>query len=154
MVGRGLPPRVVSDVQMRDSSAVLGSWEEILNEVGTRSGMWVGRPRYALVRSFVEGFGAAQDDDVLDGFQRWLSSQPQHHAIQNYSWSTLLLHELFPDRDRPTAVAWNVDDPANAGWPLPPDTPTGEDDLSYPHDDALAIAHLFRRLKEYLDTID
>ncbi len=28
------------------------------------------RPRYALVRSFVEGFGAAQDGDVLGGLSR------------------------------------------------------------------------------------
>ena len=114
--------------------------------------MWVGRPRYALVRSFVEGFGAARDDDVLTGFQHWISAQPQHQAVRNFAWSSLLLHEVFSDRDRPVAVSWDVDDPANADWPRPPDTPVNEDDLVYPDDDALAIEHLFRRLRDYLDT--
>ena len=53
---------------------MLGSWDELIDNVGPRPGMFVGRPRYALVRSFVEGFGAAKDDDVLRGFQQWLSS--------------------------------------------------------------------------------
>jgi hypothetical protein len=38
--------------------------------------MFVGRPRYALVRSFVEGFGAAKDDDVLQGFSNGLAISP------------------------------------------------------------------------------
>ena len=49
-------------------------WDELVDKMGPRPGMWVG-DRYALVRSFVGGFGAARNDDVLDGFQRWLSSQ-------------------------------------------------------------------------------
>jgi hypothetical protein len=112
-----------------------------------------GRARYALVRSFVEGFGAARDDDVLDGFQHWLSSQPQHNAIRNYTWPSLLLHEVFPERDRATVPSWQKD-PATADprWPLPPPAPVSEDDLAYPDDDAKAIAHLFARLREYLDT--
>jgi hypothetical protein len=64
---------------------VLGSWDELIDNVGPRAGMFVGRARYALVRSFVEGFGAAKDDDVLHGFQQWLSSQPQHRAIRNFA---------------------------------------------------------------------
>lgn len=75
---------------------MLGSWDELIDNVGRRSGMFVGRPRYALVRSFVEGFGAAKGDDVLAGFQQWLSSQPQNRGIRNFDWSSLLLHELFP----------------------------------------------------------
>jgi hypothetical protein len=31
-------------------------------------------------------------------------------------------------------------------------SPVGEDDLAYPDDDAKAIAHLFTRLREYLDS--
>jgi hypothetical protein len=46
--------------------------------------------RYALVRSFVEGFGTARDDDVLGEFQQWLSSQPQHRAISDFACSSLV----------------------------------------------------------------
>jgi hypothetical protein len=114
--------------------------------------MFVGRNRYALVRSFVEGFGAAKDDEVLQGFQQWLGSQPQHRAIQNYAWSSLLLHEVFPERDRVIRPTW-LEDPVTAdpSWPVPAPTPVREDDLSYPEDDATEIAHLFGRLQEYLD---
>jgi hypothetical protein len=130
---------------------VLGSWDELIDSVEPRPGMFVGRARYALVRSFVEGFGAAQDDDVLGGFQQWLSSQPQHHAISNFVWSSLLLHEVFPERDQVIRPSWQ-DDPATAdpGWPLPAPRPVSEDDLTYPEDDTKAIAHLFARLREYL----
>jgi hypothetical protein len=142
---------VASDA--RHNSAVLESWDELIDNVGPRPGMFVGRARYALVRSFVEGFGAAQDDDVLDGFQQWLSSQPQHRAISNFGWSSLLLHELFPERDRPIKPPWQ-DDAATAdpSWPLPPPHPVSEDDLAYPEDDTKAITHLFARLREYLDS--
>jgi hypothetical protein len=132
---------------------VLGSWDELIDNVGRRPGMFVGRNRYALVRSFVEGFGAAKADDVLQGFQQWLSSQPQHRGIQNYAWSSLLLHEVFPERDRVIRPSW-LDDPATAdpSWPVPAPAPVSEDDLTYPEDDAKAIAHLFARLREYLDS--
>jgi hypothetical protein len=137
----------------RHNLAVLGSWDELIDSVGRRPGMFVGRPRYALVRSFVEGFGAAKNDDVLDGFQQWLSSQPQHHAICNFAWPSLLLHEVFPERDRVIKPSWQ-EDPATAdpSWPLPPPSPVREDDLVYPEDDTKAIAHLFARLREYLDS--
>jgi hypothetical protein len=138
---------------VRHYSAVLGSWDELIDSVGRRPGMFVGRARYALVRSFVGGFGAARDDGVLDGFQRWLSGQPQHHAICNFAWFSLLLHEAFPERDRTTRPAWQ-EDPATADpdWPLPPPYPVSEDDLAYPEDDTKAIDHLFARLREYLDS--
>lgn len=137
----------------RHNSAVLGSWDELIDTVGLRPGMFVGRARYALVRSFVEGFGAAQDDDVLGGFQQWLSSQPQHRAINNFAWPSLLLHEVFPERDQVIRLSWQ-DAPATADscWPLPPPRPVSEDDLAYPEDDAKAIAHLFARLREYIDS--
>jgi hypothetical protein len=137
----------------RHNSAVLGSWDDLIDTVGPRPGMFAGRARYALVRSFVEGFGAARDDDVLGGFQRWLSSQPQHRAISNFAWSSLVLHEVFPERDQVIRPSWQ-DDPATADprWPLPPPCPVSEDDLAYPEDDTQAIAHLFARLREYLDT--
>jgi hypothetical protein len=132
---------------------VLGSWDELIDNVGPHAGMFVGRARYALVRSFVEGFGAAKDDDVLHGFQQWLSSQPQHRAIRNFAWSSLLLHEVFPERDRVVKLSWQ-EDPATAdpSWPVPPPSPVGEDDLVYPEDDRKAIAHLFARLRSYVDS--
>jgi hypothetical protein len=127
------------------------SWDELIDEVGRRPGMYVGRGRYSLVRSYVEGFGAAKDDGVLPGFQRWLSSQPQHGAICNFTWGSLLLHEVFPDRDRVAGPSWRQDPTtADPTWPLPAPFPVDEDDLTYPHDDAQAIAHLFSRLREYL----
>jgi hypothetical protein len=131
---------------------VLGSWDELIDNVGRRPGMFVGRARYSLVRSFVEGFAAAKDDDVLPGFQQWLSSQPQHRAMNNFTWCSLLLHEAFPGRVR--APSWQ-EDPATADprWPLLPACPVSEDELAYPEDDAKAIAHLFARLREYLDSI-
>jgi len=139
--------------QRRHNHAVLGSWDELIDEVGRRPGMFVGRNRYALVRSFVEGFGYAKDDDVLPGFQRWLGSQPQNRAIRNYSWASLLLHELFPERDQAFRLPWR-DDPAAAGsgWPVPAPSPVSGDDLAYPGEDARAITHLFTRLREYLDS--
>lgn len=75
--------------------------------------------RYALARSFVEGSGAARNDDVLGGFQQWLSSQPQHRAISNFVWSSLLLHEMFPERDRVIRPP-GQNDPATAdsNWSL------------------------------------
>jgi len=115
--------------------------------------MWVGQARYSLVRSFVGGFGTAKDDDVLDGFQQWLSSQHQHRAIGNYAWWSLLLHEAFPERDRLVRPPWQEDPAtANSDWPVPPPFPVSEDDLAYPEDDKRAIAHLFARLREYLDS--
>jgi hypothetical protein len=105
------------------------------------------------VRSFVGGFGEAKDDGVLDGFQQWLSSQPQHRAIRNFTWPSLLLHEVFPGRTRVIKPSWQ-EDPATAdpSWPLPPPSPVSEEDLAYPDDDMKAIAHLFARLREYLDS--
>jgi hypothetical protein len=136
---------------VRHNLAVLGSWEELIDEVGLRPGMWVGRSRYSLVRSFVAGFGAARDDDVLNGFQQWLSSQ--HRAINNFTWSSLLLHEVFPERDRVIRPSWQEDQAtADPSWPLPPPSPVSEDDLAYPEDDTKAITHLFARLREYLDS--
>ena len=131
---------------------VLASWEEMINEVGRRPGMWVGRERYSLIRSFVEGFSAARDDDYLAGFQHWISAQ--HPSLSGLRWSALLLHEAFPDRDQPVTLSWDVDDPANADWPRLPDAPVHEDDLAYPDDDAIAIKHLFQRLRAYADLRD
>ena len=62
--------------------------------------------------------------NVLDGFQQWLSSQPQHNAVKNYAWWSLVLREVF-DHGK-------------------------EDDLVYPGDDALVIDHRFARLREFL----
>lgn len=132
---------------------MLGSWDELIDNVGRRPGMLLSRPRYALVRSFGEGFGAAKDDDVPRGFQQRLSSQPQHRAICNSAWPSLLLHKLFPERDRVIKPS-RQEDPATAdpSWPLPPPSPVSEDDLAYPEDGTKAIAHLFARLREYLDS--
>lgn len=115
--------------------------------------MFVGRPRYALVRSFVEGFGAAKDDDVLHGFQQWLSSQPQHRAINNFAWPSLLLHEVFPECDRVIKPSWQ-EDPATAdpSWPCLRHPQSGRTTSPYPEDDTKAIAHLFARLREYLES--
>jgi hypothetical protein len=127
-------------------------WDDLIDHVGLRPGLFVGRARYSLVRSFVEGFGAAKDDDVLRGFQQWLSSQPQHREISNFAWPSLLLHEVFPERDRVIKPSWQEQlATAESSWPLPPPSPVSEDDLAYPEDDAKAIAHLFVRLREYLD---
>jgi hypothetical protein len=112
--------------------------------------MYAGRARYALVRSFVEGFGAARDDHVLDGFQQWLSSQRQHRAFRNYAWWSLMLHEVFPERDRVTHRQEQL--AGDPGWPVPAPSPVSEDDLAYPDDNAKAIDHMFRRLREYLDS--
>jgi hypothetical protein len=138
-------------LQERHNLAVLGSWDELIDTVGRRPGMYMGSARYALVRSFVEGFGAARDDDVLDGFQEWLSSQPQNRAIANYAWWSLLLHEAFPERD-PEFHRQEDLATVDPDWPMPPPSPVSEDDLAYPEDDARAIAHLFARLQEYLDS--
>lgn len=115
--------------------------------------MWVGRGRYSLVRSFVGGLGEAKDDGVLVGFQQWLTSQPQHRAISNFTWPSLLLREVFPEHTRVIKPSWQ-EDPATAdlSWPLPSPPPVSEDDLAYPDDDTKAIAHLFTRLREYLDS--
>jgi hypothetical protein len=41
---------------------------------------------------------------------------------------------------------------ADPSWPLPPPSPVSEDDLAYPDEDTKAVAHLFVRLREYLDS--
>jgi hypothetical protein len=61
---------------------------------------------------------------VLHSFRRWLSQQPQHSAVKNYTWSALVVRELF-EHGR-------------------------EDDLVYPTDDVLVIEHLFPRLREFV----
>ncbi len=103
---------------------MLFSWDEMIDAVATRSGMFVGRPKYAFVRCFVEGFGAGRGDDVLGGFQRWICEQPQHHAVNNYAWWALVLREVFDHGS--------------------------EDALAYPDDDAVVIEHLFSRLRDFL----
>jgi hypothetical protein len=103
---------------------VLASWDEMIDAVSARSGMWVGQPKYSFVRCFVQGFGAGRGDDVLDRFQRWLSEQPQHQGVKNYAWWSLVLREVFAHGQ--------------------------EDDLVYPGDDALVIDQLFARLREFL----
>jgi hypothetical protein len=138
--------------QRRHNLAVLASWDELIVNVERRPGMFVGRARYALLRCFVEGFAAARDDNVLRGFHRWLSSEPQHQAIRNHDWSSLLLHEVFPERDQAIKLSWQGNSAtADPSWPVPPPYPVSEDDLAYPEDDTKAIAHLFARLREYLD---
>jgi hypothetical protein len=64
-----------------------------------------------------------------------------------------LLHEVFPERDRVIKPS-RQEDPATAdsGWPVPAPSPVSEDELAYPEDDTKAIAHLFARLREYLDS--
>src|SRR5215813_8583838 len=117
-------PRFVEDLEWRrKTSAVLSSWDEMIDIVGRRPGMWVGRAKYSFVRCFVEGFGAARGDDVLRAFREWLAKQPQHHR-SSYVWSALLLQEMFGH--------------------------ASEDVLAYPEDDAAAITHLFARLHEVL----
>jgi hypothetical protein len=103
---------------------VLSSWDEMIELVGRRPAAWVGRPKYSFVRCFVEGFGAAQRDDVLGAFQRWISEQPQHHAVNNHVWWSLVLREMFDHGD--------------------------EDAHRYPEDDALVVKHLFARLRQFL----
>lgn len=66
----------------------------------------------------------AAGDDALHGFQRWLSKQPQHDAVNNYAWWPLVLREVFDHGS--------------------------EDALAYPGDDALVVDHLFARLREFL----
>ena len=98
----------------------------MIDAVAARSGMFVGQPKYSRVWCFVQGYGFARDDDVLGGFQRWLSEQPQHHSVRNYGWPSLVLREVFGHGS--------------------------EDDLVYPGEDALAIEHLFVRLREFLNS--
>jgi hypothetical protein len=109
---------------LREDDDVLDSWDEMIDAVAPRTGMYVGRAKYSFVRCFVEGFGAGRGDDVLAGFQRWLSEQPQHNGVKNYAWWSLVLREVFSHGR--------------------------EDDLAYPSEDALVIEHLFSRLREFL----
>jgi hypothetical protein len=103
---------------------MFASWDEMIDAVAPRSGLWVGRPKYCLVRSFVCGFATGRDDDVLGNFQRWLSGQPQHYQMRNHAWWSLLLREVFDHGS--------------------------EHDLVYPDQDKVAIAHMFSRLREFL----
>jgi hypothetical protein len=64
--------------RLRENDEVEASRQQMIDEVAPRSGIFVGRPRYSFARCFVEGFGFCRDDDVPDGFRRWLSEQPQH----------------------------------------------------------------------------
>jgi hypothetical protein len=103
---------------------MLASWDEMIDAVAPRSGMWVGRPKYSFVRCFVQGFDVGRGEDVMAGFERWLSEQPQHHGVRNHAWWSLVLYEVLGYRK--------------------------EDDLAYPEEDALVIEHLFARLREFL----
>ena len=91
---------------------------------------------------------------MLDEFRRWLAEQPAHHLHRNYVWSALILDELFPDRRRASVVPIEGSPPRADGWewPRPAPRPISEDDLVYPEEDALAIEHLFRRLREFLNS--
>lgn len=105
--------------------------------------------RYSVVRGFVGGFGIAQADGVLSGLQQWLASQHQNRAYRNFSWPSLILNEAFPGR---TSILHQfvTSDPAS-NWPVPADPPISEDELEYRDEDDVAIAHLFRRLRQFLD---
>jgi hypothetical protein len=73
-------------LRLREDDDVLASWDEMINAIAPRSGMYVGRAKYSFVRCYVQGFAAGRGDDVLDSFQRWLSEQPQHNTVKNYAW--------------------------------------------------------------------
>ena len=110
-----------------------GSWDEMIDAVALRSGRYTGRAKYSFVRCYVQGFGDGRGDDVLADFHEWLLQQPLHRG-SNYVWWALLLREVFIDL-RGTDL----------GYPR-------EDDLVYPDEDAVAIKHLFKRLREFLSS--
>lgn len=132
---------------------VIGSWGELIDSLDSRPGLWVGRVEYSRVRWFVEGFGCARGDGVLDGFRTWLSRQPQNAALSNMTWSALILHEVLPERDRVITPEWVHTDRSElaAAWPRPPAMPISEDDLDHPGEDEAAIRHLMARLREFLE---
>jgi hypothetical protein len=133
---------------------VLESWDELIERVGHAPGMFVGRPKYSLVRSFVAGFGAGRGDQFLSVFHYWLSDQPQHLDRKNYAWSALLLDEVFPDRRIEFTPKWlQTESPRADEWPRPAPAPMSEDDLVYPDEDAAVISHLFLRLRQFLDSV-
>ncbi|MBD7979497.1 hypothetical protein [Oerskovia merdavium] len=98
-------------------------WEYLTDTVLTRPGMFIGRETYERVCSFVEGFGTARDDGVLDGFRARLGEKTAHGSSP-LTWSAALLAEVLPGRD--------------------------ENALHHPEEDARAIAHLQARLVEFL----
>ncbi|MET4225729.1 hypothetical protein [Oerskovia enterophila] len=98
-------------------------WEHLTDIVLTRPGMYVGRETYERVCSFVEGFGTAHDDGVLDGFRMWLA-EATVDGRSSLAWSVLLLDEIFPGRH--------------------------EASLQQPGGERRAIDHLRNRLVEYL----
>jgi hypothetical protein len=57
---------------VRHNHAVLGSWDELIGNVGLRPGMWVGRARYSLVRSFVGGAACGGPRGVQTNEHRYL----------------------------------------------------------------------------------
>lgn len=135
------------------TDVVIESWDELIEKVGLRPGMWVGRPTFVRVASFIDGFDAARGDEVLSGFRRWLADQPSHRRYSNYVWQALVLDELFPDRRKYLDIPIDMTpqrDP-DFEWPKPGPEPMWAEDLVYPDEDAQAVAHLFKRLREYLD---
>ncbi len=102
-------------------------WEYLTDTVLTRPGMFIGRETYERVCSFVEGFGTARDDGVLDGFRARLGEKTAHGSSP-LTWSAALLAEVLPGRD--------------------------ENALHHPEEDARAIGHLRVRLVEHLAHVD
>ncbi len=98
-------------------------WEYLTDTVLARPGMFVGRETYERVCSFVEGFGTARDDGMLDGFRSRLGEKTAHGSSP-LTWSAALLAEVFPGRDAKS--------------------------LHHPEEDARAIDHLRTRLVKHL----
>jgi hypothetical protein len=59
----------------------------------------------------------------------------------------------YSERDQAIKLSWQDHlATADSGWPVTAPSGVSEDDLAYPEDDAKAIAHLFARLRDYLDS--
>lgn len=91
--------------------------------VERRLGMYVGRPRYDRAFSVVTGFDLARGRGELAEFQRWMSERHQGSPLTFWA---LILVEAFGGQ-------------------------ATEEHLGTDEDHQLAIGHLCRRLREFLD---
>ena len=97
-------------------------WDEFLWHMERRLGMYVGRPRYERAFSILTGFDLGRGRGELAAFQDWLKAR---HSGRPLTFSALVLIEVFgTDADEATLVS--------------------------EADHELAIAHLWRLLREFL----
>ena len=106
------------------------NWDDCLDALENRTGMYVPYPYFPTAVAFLTGFDLAQPEPVLDGFSRWMSAR---HDGSSLSLTSLALEEHTGREDAEEYYR----------------------SREVSHDDQVrAVRHLCSRLQEYRATLD